>query len=52
MFGKYSKSNGNLWMAFKQESYILKIVFLKVTPIACGNCIIATAKQNGSRTAK
>ena len=39
MFGKYSKGNGNLHLAFKQESDIPKFAILKITPSACESAL-------------
>ena len=39
MFGKYSKGNGNLHMAFKQESDIPKFAILNITPSACESAL-------------
>lgn len=37
--GKYSKGNGNLHMAFKQESDIPKFAILNLTPSACESAL-------------
>ena len=39
MFGKYSKGNGNLQMAFMEESDIPKFAILKVTLSACESAL-------------